>query len=250
MQFFQENGRYARTLIDQGADLNVKNNLELSPLHLAVLLNNAEVVNELLKKGAEINLKGNTGYTPLHIASEMNYLEIAKDLIKEGAKTTIKTSQGLSPITIARIQNNNVMVKLMRKKDSILINLPGTTSSDYLSILNFNKNPYPEIDFNLPFDNDLAKRRQFMKVVRFISGSLLTLSAANTIFMKSKADNYYSLSKIAETEDIAKKYYDLTKQYDTYAYISGGISLVSLYGFIHSTLTGKSVSRKMHRPFN
>jgi ankyrin repeat protein len=241
--------RYARSLINQGADLNIKSNTELSPLHLAVLLNNEEIVRDLLIKGAEVNLKGNTGYTPLHIASEMNYIEIAKNLLFKGATNGIKTNQGLSPKTIAKIQNNNEMMRLIRKKDSGTLNPP--KSSSIISITNSNSDKQnPKIDFNLPYDKELAKKRQFCKFVQFISVPVFALSAVGMTYLKSEASNYYSLSKIAETENIAKAYYKKAGKYDTNSYISGGISLVSVYGFIHSTIRKKNISNKMYKTFN
>ncbi len=241
--------KYAFSLINQGADLNIKNNLELSPLHLAVLLNDLEIVNELLKKGASVDLKGNTGYTPLHIASEMDNIDIAKDLLLNGAKNGIKTDQGLSPKAIAKIQGNNEMVKLILKKDSYTVSSPKSISiKNIINVSSDKQNPI--IDFDLPFDNQLARKRQFNKVLQIISVPVLALSAAYTTYLKIQANHYYSLSKIAETEEIAKRYYDKTVRFDTFSYISGGVSLVSAYGVIHSTIRKGSISKKMYKTFN
>lgn len=241
--------RYARSLINQGADLNIRNNAELSPLHLAVLLKNEQIVQDLLKNGAEVNLKGNTGYTPLHIASEMNYIEIAKNLLLKGATNRIKTSQGLTPKTIAKIQNNDEMIRMIWKKDFQTPNRP--KSSAIVSITTTNSDTQnPKIDFNLPYDRKLAKKRQFSKVVQFISAPLFAFSVVGMTYFISEADHYYSLSKIAETENMAKAYYKKANKFDTRTYISGGIALVSLYGYIHSDIRKKSISNKMYKTFN
>ncbi len=240
---------YTHSLINQGADLNIKNNLDLSPLHLAVLLNDIEVADELLSKGADINLKGNTGYAPLHIATEMNYIGIANNLLLKGARKGIKTRQGLSPKAIARIQDYNEMVKLITKKGSDTLSPPKSIS--VRSIIDINsRNQVPVIDFNLPYDKELAKKRQFNKAVQIISIPAFALSTAYATYLKTQANHYYSLSKIAETEEIAKYYYDKTVRFDTFAYISGGISLVSAYGVIHSTIRKLSLSKKMVKAFN
>jgi len=241
--------RYARSLINQGADLNIKDNMELSPLHLAVLLNDEEVVDELLKKGADIDLKGNTGYTPLHIASEMNYIEIANNLLLKGAKNGIKTKQGLSPKTIAKIQANDEMVRLIMKKGSDTLST--AKSNSVRSIIKLNSgNQNPIIEFNLPYDKELAKKRQFNKMVQIISIPVFGLSTAYAVYLKTQANHYYSLSRIAETEVLAKYYYDKTVRFDTFAYISGGISLVSAYGFIHSTIKKLGLTKRMVKTFN
>lgn len=240
---------YARTLISQGADLNIKNNLELSPLHIAVFLDDEEAVKHLLNKGAEIDLRGNSGYTPLHIASEMNHINLAKDLLMMGAKSRLKTDQKLTPKTIAKIQRNNEMCKLIGKKGSYVADSLGSYSvNKIVSLHPVRQNP--KYDFNLPYNKELVKKRQFNKFVQIISVPLLIAGSSITVQMNHKANTYYSLYKKAESEDIARAYYDKTKMYDSYTYISGGISLVNLYGFIHSTIRKKSASNKMYKTFN
>jgi hypothetical protein len=240
---------YARSLINQGADLNIKNNLELSPLHLAVFLNNDEVTQHLINNGAEINIKGNSGYTPLHIAAEMNHLAIAKDLLFKGAKTSIKTNQKLTPKSIAKIQGNYEMYKLIGKKGYYTVSLSESSPTENTSLLNpVNQNP--KYDFNLPYNKELAKKRQFNKVAQFLSVPVFIIGTSVTKYMNNQANSYYSSYKHAESEDIAKRYYDKTKMFDTYTYISGGISLVSVYGFIHSTIRKKSISNKMYKILN
>jgi hypothetical protein len=218
----------------------------LSPLHLAVFLGDEDVVKDLIRSGADINLKGNTGYTPLHIASQLNYIDIAKNLLINSAKAGIKTDQGLSAKEIARIQNYPEMVKLISKRGFDTISTP-KSSYTINRIVKASDRQIPDIDFNLPYDKELAKKRQFSKVIQIISVPVFILSTAGMAYLKSEANHYYSLSKIAETEEMAKYYYDKTAQYDKYAYISGGVSLVSVYGFIHSTVRKKNISGKMHK---
>jgi hypothetical protein len=240
---------YARSLINKGAKMNIKNKSELTPLHLAALLNNGEIANYMLIKGAEINIRGNSGYTPLHIASEMNHIAIANDLLNKKANNKEKTDQGLTPGAIAKIQNNYEMNKLISKKytfalnqpKSILINSPVLLTSVKLS---------PKYEFNLPYDKELVRKRQFSKVVRIISIPVFALSSAGVTFLKSEANHNYSLSKTAETEEMAKVYYDKTTKLDRYTYISGGISLITAYSFIHSTIRKKNISNKMRKIFN
>lgn len=240
-----------KSLIDQGADLNAKNNLGLSPLHLAVFLNNMEITKELIRKGANINLKGNTGYTPLHIASEMNYPEMTISLLNNGALKRIKTDQGLSSITIAKIQNNDDVLKLLRTKNlnpgSFTSNYShDTAASDYTS----DRKQYSFVDFYLPYDENLIVRRQINNNFQTVSIPVIVLSAVGAICFKSDADHFYSLSKIAESEKMARVFYNKGRRYDAFTYISGGISIISVYTFIHSTFRKRIISLKMHKTFN
>ena len=236
---------YAKSLINQGATLNIKNNMNLYPLHLAVLMNNKDVVEALLNKGTDVNIVGNTGYTPLHIASEMNHLEIARYLLKNGAKDKIKTDQKLTSKTISKIQKNPVMRKLIASNGSYTFSPSG---SDMISG-QFSKTAYPKIDFTLPYDKELIKKRQTARIIQAISIPVFVISAVGSIYLRSEADSYYSSYKDAETEETAKIYYNKTTQFDTYTYIAGGISLVSIYGFIHSTIRKKNVSSRMLKTF-
>jgi len=240
------NNEYARMLINQGADLNSRNMLGLSPLHIAAFLNNETVVNQLLLKGADINMKGNSGYTPLHIAAEMNHLSLVKDLFSMGADRRIKTDQKLTPKAIAKIQGNYEMVRLIGKKGSYDVNVQKPDSTNNSVLLNSAK-LNPKYDFKLPFDQELAKKRQFNKVIQTISIPIFAISTAGMAYFKSESNNYYSLSKIAETEEMARDFYNKGNMYNTYSYISGGISLVSVYGFIHSTIRKKNISLKMRK---
>jgi len=241
--------RYAGSLINQGANLNIKNKMDLSPLHLAVFLNDEEVTDDLLKRGADINLKGNSGYTPLIIASEMNHINMAIKLLDFKASTRNKTAQGLSGKSVARIQRNTDMAKLIGKKGSYTVNLTNLNSSRVQTRLDSEDDSYPEIDFNLPYDRQLAKERHFNQVLQIITIPVIALGSAGTIYFRSRADHYYTLSKTAETEELAKQYYDKTTRNDNYTYIAVGLSLTSLYGLVHSTLKKKSVSRKMYKSF-
>jgi len=240
---------YSRSLISLGADLNIKNNLQLTPLHLAVYLNDHDAVKDLLFNGANVNLKGNSGYTALHIASEMNYTETAKILLINGAENRVKTNQGLTPKAISKIQHYSEMVELISSKYS---DTPMTAIQASIESVNPIKPDKQniKISFNLPYDKGLAKRRQFNKVIQIISIPVFALSSGGAAYLKSEADHYYRISKTAESETMAKLYFDKSTRYDKNTYIVGGVSLVSLYGFIHSTLSKKSVSRKMYKTFN
>ncbi len=239
---------YARSLINQGTDLNMKNQMDLSPLHLAAFFNNEEIVNALLNKGAEINLKGNTGYTALHIASEMNHIEIARDLVIYGAKNSLKTDQKLTPKDIAKIQNNNDMGKLIGKKGSYALPTNGSILAKSNLPINSIKQK-PNINFDLPYNQKFVKKRQFNKVIQWVSIPVFVVSAAGTTYFKTEANHYYSQYKNSQTEDVAKYNYDKTKQYDKYTYISGGVSLLSVYGIISSIIRNKNISNKMCRTY-
>ena len=104
-------------IINQGADVNAKDDEGLTPLCYSIL--NIFKTNELkatldflLKNGAAVNTKDNDGLTPLHylIRIHLNYLhyregietlkiiEIAESLIKNGVDVNSKDGEGLTPL--------------------------------------------------------------------------------------------------------------------------------------------------------
>ena len=237
---------YARLLINIGADLDSKNKLELSPLHLASILDNRPIAGELITYGAEVDIYGNTGYTPLHIASELNHLDLAGDLLSMGANPKLKTFQGLKAKEIAKIQKSREMSRLIGGSFEVLSDASESNSSQAISYLRTAR-LNPKYEFMLPYDNNLVKKRQFNKTLGMISIPVLFLSSSGAALLKSKANNYYSLYQNAETIDIARQNYDKTLKYDRFTYISGGVSLISAYGILHSFIRKKSLNNSMYK---
>lgn len=239
---------FARGLITGGADLNLKNNSGFTPMHIAVILNNEEIVKSLILNGADVNAAGNWGYTPLHIASELNYFDTASDLIFNGARTDLRTDQGLTPMMIARIQGNREIAKLLSVRDSVF--LPFLRPSP--DVNNINSGPALTsriFEFNLPYDNTLIKKRKINNVIRFIAAPVFVIGTSGYLSLKSKANNNFSLSRIAETEAMAKTLYDKGVQYNKTANLTAGVSLISVYAIIHTTLRKKNITTKMAKVF-
>jgi len=238
---------YARWLIEKGTETNVLNNLGLSPLHVATLLDNRTVAADLIRAGAIIDMKGPSGYTALHIASEMNYSGIAADLVFNGANKGIKTEQGLTAVSISRIQGNVKLAKLISRRDSGMIDLVvknGRTESPGI----LNERLFA--GFDLSYDNSMVRKMKFNRTVRIISAPLAAAAAASFIYFRTEAEQNLSLSRIAETEEMAKELYDKSLVCDRNSYISGGVSLISVYGFIQSTIRKKSITQKMRKTFD
>ncbi|WP_104618359.1 ankyrin repeat domain-containing protein [Brachyspira murdochii] len=86
-----ENGHLevVKYLLENGANVNLKNITDVSALILASMDNHLEIVKYLLDKGADINAKDNYGKTALMYASEKGHSEVAKFLKSKGAKKYI-----------------------------------------------------------------------------------------------------------------------------------------------------------------
>ncbi|XP_067625980.1 ankyrin-3-like [Eurosta solidaginis] len=88
-----------------------------APLHFAVENGSREVITLLLSRGANVDVKGEDGITPLHIAAKKGYIHIAEDLLKHGACThSFTLKEGYTPLHFASELGNEEAVKLFLNK--------------------------------------------------------------------------------------------------------------------------------------
>ncbi|NEP50476.1 MAG: ankyrin repeat domain-containing protein [Moorea sp. SIO3C2] len=75
-----------KSLVAQGADVNVKDKENATPLMRSVSRNYREIVEFLIEKGADVNAINDWDYTPLKYAIKLNLKEIQQILRDSGAK--------------------------------------------------------------------------------------------------------------------------------------------------------------------
>ena len=76
----------ADELAKNPGDLNLPDDVGLTPLHFGVLHCHTSVVVLLLDKGAKVNRKAKDGATPLHLAAQEGCMDAVKLLLAKGAK--------------------------------------------------------------------------------------------------------------------------------------------------------------------
>lgn len=114
----------AKYLVHMGADVNSKDMVGRTPLHVASAMGQAAIVKALLEKGANPNAHLNGAGTPLHSAAMMygridaeSYkasAEVVSILISNGADINITTSDSsLTPLHVATIWNRVAAMKLL-----------------------------------------------------------------------------------------------------------------------------------------
>jgi len=136
-----------KDLVENGANINVKDKDGKTPLDYAkgakdkgvvkylqekateqlfeaVEAGEIEKVKELIANGANINKRDSWMQTPLHYAAEFGNSEIAKILIDNGAKVNVKSKMAnTTPLKIAERKENEEMTKILKeakKEQSIL----------------------------------------------------------------------------------------------------------------------------------
>ena len=90
-----ENLEIIRLLIDKGADVNVKDDNENTPLHLST---NRKISELLIGQGADVNAKDYSGGTPLHSIIFNEDKDLVALLITNGADLNSMNEDGQTPL--------------------------------------------------------------------------------------------------------------------------------------------------------
>jgi ankyrin repeat protein len=80
-----DNVSTVKILLDNSADVNVKNKSALTPLHFAAFRGKLDSVEELIKRGANIDAIDESNLTPLFYSIQAKHPEVTKFLLEKGA---------------------------------------------------------------------------------------------------------------------------------------------------------------------
>lgn len=110
-------------LIDQGANVNAKENSGYTPLHRVIYSKGKDraLIQRLIDQGADVNAPGSNGRTPLNSAAMSDDLDLAKFLIAHGADVNagnnyrgpINTGDIVGNTLQVAIKHNEAMARLM-----------------------------------------------------------------------------------------------------------------------------------------
>jgi cytohesin len=93
--------------LHQGANPNIQNIRDLTPLHLAALDDLSDIVYSLLYFGANPNVQDCDGDTPLHIACQNGSEYTIQILLENNVDTTIKNKEGYSYEDIIKLNDED-----------------------------------------------------------------------------------------------------------------------------------------------
>ncbi|MDG1437113.1 MAG: ankyrin repeat domain-containing protein [Rickettsiaceae bacterium] len=102
-------------LKDKAINVNEVDKYEFSALHYAVREGLLDVVDPLIEQGAEVNLKNKSGATPLIQAVMHNRIDIAAKLLGHQADPNISDNYGYNSAHTAACNANFKMLKLLLK---------------------------------------------------------------------------------------------------------------------------------------
>ena len=90
-----------KVLVEDGADVDGRDDKGLTLLHLAALNGELEICKCLIANGADVGGINNDGFIPLHSAAHGGQLEVCKYLVSKGAKVEEKSTIGSTPLHLA-----------------------------------------------------------------------------------------------------------------------------------------------------
>ena len=108
-----------KSFLDNGANVEVKNEAGATPLIFASAKGHSDVVKLLLERGANVNAKTTTGITPLMAAASGGYVDIVKLLLAKAANVSAKDQQSRTALDIAQATGNTQVQALLKSHERV-----------------------------------------------------------------------------------------------------------------------------------
>lgn len=115
--------------LEQGANLNVQDEIGRTPLYLALTHNHKNVARLLIDGGADINVLNIWCESPLHEAADKGKLKIVKCIISLGYNINAQNIRGYTPLHLALINKHEIVARFLISKGAhvtLETNIAGT----------------------------------------------------------------------------------------------------------------------------
>jgi ankyrin repeat protein len=130
----QDQPQKALALIQRGANPNLKDNNGTHPFVAAIVMGEPALIEVLLQKGIDPDMKMDLiGTTPLMVAALENQIELVKLLVDAGANINHQNQEGLTALMMAADMGNAEIVEhfLQHRADRSLKDANGMLAADF-----------------------------------------------------------------------------------------------------------------------
>lgn len=135
----------AKELLSHKANANARDIENLTPLHIAVGNRNVEVAKVLISARSDVNAQDKNGMTPLHWAAHEGELEAAKFLVFARADVNAETKKGNSPRTLAEKKGHADVARYLKSVGGKTSGSSGSSSGCYIATAVYNSYDAPEV---------------------------------------------------------------------------------------------------------
>jgi len=110
------NKEIVEVLLEKGAETDVKTDSGQTPLHFLAQAGNTELAKRLIGQGHDVKAKDRWSWTPLHYACWRNHQETAALLLDSGADINARAQGGMTPLRISKRMGRTEIVKFLRER--------------------------------------------------------------------------------------------------------------------------------------
>ena len=111
---FAADGLTVELLFDRGAKIDLRDEVDFTPLHYAAWNSRLDAMHALIRRGADVHAQSSTaGNTPLHRAAKRGQPAAAQILIGAGAEVNAPNSEDVTPLFVAAKFNSPRMVGVL-----------------------------------------------------------------------------------------------------------------------------------------
>jgi len=103
-----------KALLEQGVDVNAKDNDGYTALFFAALKGHTDTVKALLEQGADVNAKKD-GLNALFIAAYEGHTDTVKALLEQGVDVNAKDNDGITALFGAKTMGHEEIIRMLKK---------------------------------------------------------------------------------------------------------------------------------------
>lgn len=104
-------------LIEAGSDIGAGNPKKPDPVALACVSGAQGVLKILLQQGVDVNTRGEDGKSYLHLATKARFQDAVRLLLQKGANRKCRDHDGMTPLDVAMLEGNAEIAKILKASE-------------------------------------------------------------------------------------------------------------------------------------